>query len=64
MRWNCTKKEPPEYRIVHRFLLFPKCIKGETRWLEWATIKQEYYFYCGFSMGNDEGYRSIEWINL
>jgi hypothetical protein len=29
-------------RIKRRFLLFPLCINGETRWLEIATWQEEY----------------------
>ena len=29
-------------RVFERFLLFPKCIRGETRWIETARIRQIY----------------------
>jgi len=32
-----------EYRWIKRFLWFPKTIKDERRWLEWAWIRQMYY---------------------
>lgn len=43
MRWK--QKQPPTYgarRIVNRFLLFPKCLDCEWRWLELTQIHQEY----------------------
>jgi hypothetical protein len=42
MRWK--ERTPPEIgdrRTVLRFLLLPKCICGEWRWLEFARIEQE-----------------------
>jgi hypothetical protein len=43
MRWG--KEEPAigEERVVNKFLIFPKCIHGECRWLERVVIKQKYY---------------------
>lgn len=40
MRWH----EPNhlEQRIVRKFLLLPMKIGRETRWLEWATVRQKY----------------------
>jgi len=29
-------------RVIRRFLWFPLCLRGEERWLEMATICQEY----------------------
>jgi hypothetical protein len=45
MRW--VNEEPKrvewgDYRVVTKFLFFPVTIKGETRWLETATIIQFY----------------------
>lgn len=41
MKW----KRPNSYseRIIIRFLFFPRTIQGETRWLEFARIKQYYW---------------------
>ena len=45
MRWK--KNKVGDFRIVRRFLLFPRTINYETRWLEFATIKQQWYRdYC------------------
>jgi len=41
MRWKEKPyEEPPERRIIKKFLFLPKKIGDETRWLEWATILQ------------------------
>lgn len=54
MRW---KNYPNSFvRIVEKFLWFPTTIDGETRWLEKAKIKQQYY------MAMDSVSWS-EWIN-
>lgn len=47
MRWRENKKhksypKDDEIRIVSKFLLFPKCIDREYRWLENVKIKQRY----------------------
>lgn len=39
MRW---KNDVMVIKIITKFLLFPKCIKGEYRWLEKAAFEQEY----------------------
>jgi hypothetical protein len=41
MRW--LEPTPKQTRIVHRFLLLPLTLNGETRWLEMAAITQEWY---------------------
>lgn len=41
MRWKSTKKG--DSRIITKFLFLPRAIAGETRWLEKATWKQEYW---------------------
>lgn len=33
-----------DVRVVRVFLLFPACIDGDCRWLEWAWVKQRYYY--------------------
>ena len=53
MRFKKQQKTHKEgdIRIKKLFLWWPVTIKGETRWLEWALIKQEYvmtYEYDGF----------------
>jgi len=43
MRWK-SKKSPEFEDILEKtkFLLFPRCINGEWRWWETATIRYEY----------------------
>lgn len=45
MRWKSKQTKVPEIkdtRVVSRFLWLPLSLNGETRWLEWAEIIQEY----------------------
>lgn len=41
MRYIPIKHQPGTTRIRERFLLFPKCIDGEWRWLEHAVWCEE-----------------------
>ena len=56
MRWNTYKHG--EIRIINTFLLFPKTINGETRWLEFALIKQQFHNYTCASVWDN-----ICWLN-
>ena len=59
MRW--LRHSINDSRVVKRFLLFPKCIGGEWRWLEVAYIKQKYaFFYTGMFYG--EFWKDFEWV--
>src|ERR1044071_9301849 len=40
MRWR--DYQVGEERIVRKFLWWPMCLKGETRWLESASVRQVY----------------------
>jgi len=45
MRW---KRKPPrhkvgEMKVVHRFVLFPRRLGDEWRWLEWAWVELRWY---------------------
>jgi len=45
MRWNSKEKGRPqigEKRTIQKFLWWPICLDGEWRWLERASIEQEY----------------------
>ena len=56
MRWNPDKPKPKEERIKKTFLMLPYTLPyskelskamgtvRETRWLEWAYIKQVYHY--------------------
>ena len=67
MRWNINKimkYKSGETRIVKRFLFIPKGIRGQFRWLETATFKQEYVYRndptCGASWHE---WTDKEWLN-
>jgi hypothetical protein len=48
MRWKRIKKaktEPFSERVVTRFLVFPKTLEDETRWLEKTGVVQVYQKY-------------------
>ena len=50
MKWHSNGyAKPGTTRIVTRWLLFPRDIEGETRWLGWASWKQEYVQYWGWT---------------
>jgi hypothetical protein len=42
MRW--TQPKHGEHRQRRVFLWFPRTLNRETRWLEMATVEQEYWF--------------------
>ena len=57
MRWNTD----PEIkrRVIYRFLFFPRTIRGERRWLEFAYIKQRY---SSFTTGKG-WWKDVEWTD-
>jgi hypothetical protein len=55
MKWK--DKKIHKKRNKTRFLVFPKWIHGETRWLETATWEERHDDYPGFI-----GYRATKWI--
>jgi hypothetical protein len=56
MRWTDTPLDLK--RIKSGFLFFPKWIKGETRWLEYARWEQEYKPHYG-----GPEWENIRWID-
>lgn len=57
MRWQAPARDPD---IRSGFLYFPKTIKGETRWWEWATWQTE----IRMTMASGKAYRAaIRWID-
>ena len=57
-----TREEGQE-RIVSKFLLFPKRIGDERRWLEKANIKQILHFHTDFTNGAAWWeWKDIEWV--
>jgi len=68
MRINFNKSPKiGDKRIRTKFLLFPRIINGEFRWLEFANIKQELKAWKAMvpeTSGIDvKGWRNIEWVN-
>ena len=61
MRWK-TETEPNhgDVRFITKFLLFPKTIHGETRWLETACWKEQCEFYT-FPFRFKYDWRVIQW---
>lgn len=53
MRWTRNDPVRGDREIVRRFLLFPKRIGNEVRWLEFANILVEYKI-----TGSFEGFRA------
>ncbi len=46
MKWaHAPQAKYGDSRVIRRFLLVPRSIHPETRWLEFATIRQEYCSY-------------------
>ena len=61
MRWHENNKPQPnsgDRRTVRRFLIFPKEMGGEWRWLEKASWLQVYAFH------DYEDYRHWRWEDL
>jgi hypothetical protein len=42
MRFTQSQRKTTPVIYKHRFLTVPMCINGETRWLEYATWKEEW----------------------
>jgi hypothetical protein len=49
MRWTKKYLEHGERRIIRTYLLLPKSIDGEVRWLESANILQQFTYTLGWS---------------
>lgn len=56
------KYKPGNIRIIEKFLIFPKTINGETRWLEKAKIKQRFEFYIDVVIPLSE-WDDIKWVD-
>ena len=64
MRWKAKKEpQPGGERVLRKFLLFPRCIKGEWRWLEWAGIHQRMLMTTGYLEGVGP-VPMLRWVNL
>lgn len=61
MRWIATRARGPrvgDSRIRRRFLLIPRCINGEWRWMERAAWRETYRSYWDSSLWEKDW-----WIN-
>ena len=61
MKIKC-KYKPGDIRIIKRFLILPKTINGEIRWLEKVKIKQRFEYYIDVVIPLSE-WTNIEWVN-
>ena len=61
MRW--TKTEIGSTRIVKKFLIFPKTINEDTRWLEKVYYRQNYIYDTRACQGDDLRWEDMEWID-
>lgn len=64
MRWPERRKtQTGDTRIRAKFLLLPKTVNGETRWLEKATWLEEYDgSWKHYDLGFGE-WRGVEWLD-
>jgi len=51
-----------DVRIVEKFLLLPKTINGETRWLEKTKFRQRFEFYYD-ALYVWEAWRDMNWAD-
>ena len=58
MRWTDKRNKAGDVCERFGFLLFPKTIRYETRWLEWATWQEKYY-----QGANHQGWMEERWID-
>jgi hypothetical protein len=56
MRWKTPKHN--DTRIIERFLLFPKNLRNETRWLERCNILQRFV-----SISEETGWKTESWAD-
>ena len=61
MRWKKypLKEHYREQRVVEKFLILPRCINNEWRWLEQATIKQEVFY----DVDSSYYWRDTDWVD-
>jgi hypothetical protein len=56
------KYESGDIRIKEKFLILPRTISRETRWLEKVRIKQRFEFYLDVILPLSE-WTDIEWVD-
>ena len=59
MRWTNKKHEEYDTRIKKGFLIFPKRIGEDVRWLEYAVWKEKFYY--AYRLGG--WWSAKKWIN-
>ncbi len=59
MKWKTEQNVRGTQRIVSKFLLIPRCLNGEWRWLERAEIWQEW----ADDPWNDSRAECLKWVN-
>ena len=64
MRKNTKTDEGSARRIVKVFLFWPRTIKYERRWLEWAVIEQRYIVGVNHCAWMDERWTTDEEVVL
>jgi hypothetical protein len=42
MKYKFKKSKPGDTRIIKKFLIYPRCIRGTVKWLQTAYIKQKF----------------------
>lgn len=60
MRWTSPKLG--DKRIRSRFLIFPKRLQSQWRWLEYACWEEEYQ-YVSYSFHYDGKWQGRRWLN-
>jgi len=61
MRW--IKPEIGSTRIVKKFLIFPKTINEDTRWLETVYYRQAYVYDTRACQGDNLWWADMEWVD-
>lgn len=67
MRWNSKprpKKEEGALRVRRRFLLLPKNIQGEWRWLERAQWTEQGELMCGEYIPGVGMFPTFKWVPI
>lgn len=64
VRWKKRTREPGwgDRRVRSGFLLWPREINGESRWLEWAEWVES-YDYIWIGSGNRLKWRTVRWTD-
>jgi hypothetical protein len=63
MRWEHNPPQIGDFRQKRGFLLFPRTIEHETRWLERAVRLQRFQRYVTYAGFTVLGWFDVKWIN-